>query len=62
MPSEGSVLVYPYVNETVPREQWAYWDLGFLTWGAAMVAGGWLLLRAGEQKTAAEPRLPAPRR
>jgi uncharacterized membrane protein len=24
-----------HVNETVPREQWIFWDLGFLIWGAA---------------------------
>src|SRR4029453_17920830 len=23
-----------HVNETVPREQWIFWDVGFLTWGA----------------------------
>lgn len=22
-----------HVNETVPREQWIYWDVGFLIWG-----------------------------
>ncbi len=33
-----------HVNETVPRAQWIWWDLGFLAWGAAMVLGGWLLL------------------
>jgi LPXTG-motif cell wall-anchored protein len=34
-----------HVNETVPREQWIYWDLGFLAWGAAMLAGGGIWLR-----------------
>ena len=34
-----------HVNETVPREQWIWWDLGFLLWGAAMIAGGWRLWR-----------------
>jgi uncharacterized membrane protein len=34
-----------HVNETVPRGQWIYWDLGFLVWGAAMLIGGWLLWR-----------------
>ena len=42
-----------HVNETVPREQWVYWDIGFLVWGVAMVAGGWLLLRRGRQETLA---------
>jgi uncharacterized membrane protein len=31
-----------HVNETVPQDQWIYWDLGFLVWGLAMLAGGWL--------------------
>jgi hypothetical protein len=40
-----------HVNETVPREQWIYWDLGSLGWGAAMLIGGWLLVRAGRRET-----------
>jgi uncharacterized membrane protein len=40
-----------HVNETVPREQWIYWDLGFLIWGAAMLIAGWLLLRSGQRAT-----------
>jgi uncharacterized membrane protein len=40
-----------HVNETVAREQWLYWDIGFLVWGAAMLIGGWLLLKAGQQQT-----------
>lgn len=36
-----------HVNETVPREQWVYWDIGFLIWGAAMLLGGLALLRRG---------------
>jgi uncharacterized membrane protein len=54
---EGTVnhhlLRLHHVNETVPREQWIYWDIGFLVWGAAMLIGGWLLLRAGRRDTAA---------
>jgi uncharacterized membrane protein len=34
-----------HVNETVPAELWFYWDIGFLAWGAAMLAGGWYLVR-----------------
>ena len=34
-----------HVNETVPREHWLWWDLGFLLWGAAMIAAGWWLWR-----------------
>jgi uncharacterized membrane protein len=40
------VLQLHHVNESVPREQWIYWDLGFLAWGAAMVIGGYWLLRS----------------
>jgi uncharacterized membrane protein len=43
-----------HVNETVPRDQWVWWDLGFLAWGAAMLLGGWLLMRAGRRETPAE--------
>jgi uncharacterized membrane protein len=28
-----------HVNETVPQSQWIYWDIGFLVWGALMLAG-----------------------
>jgi uncharacterized membrane protein len=38
----------------VPREQWIFWDAGFLTWGAAMLFGGWLLLRRGQHETVAK--------
>jgi uncharacterized membrane protein len=40
-----------HVNETVPVEEWIYWDLGFIIWGALMIVGGWLLLRAGQRET-----------
>ena len=43
-----------HVNETVPREQWIFWDLGFLAWGAAMLVAGWLLLKAGRRETVEE--------
>ncbi|HEX2552445.1 MAG TPA: DUF2243 domain-containing protein [Microvirga sp.] len=47
---EGAVnhhwLGLHHVNETAPREHWLAWDLAFLAWGAAMLAGGlWLLRR-----------------
>jgi uncharacterized membrane protein len=45
------ILRIHHVNETVPVSQWIYWDIGFLAWGAAMLVGGWLLLRSGEHKT-----------
>jgi uncharacterized membrane protein len=41
------ILGLHHVNETVPREQWVYWDVGFLVWGAAMLVGGWALYRSG---------------
>ena len=48
------VLGIHHVNETVPPEQWIYWDLAFLAWGAVMLIAGWFLLKAGEQQTAQE--------
>jgi uncharacterized membrane protein len=50
-----------HVNETVPREQWIYWDIGFLVWGAAMLLGGLYLLRRGQQETAARAAAFSPR-
>ena len=38
---DHQILGIHHVNETVPREQWIYWDLGFLLWGALMLVGGW---------------------
>jgi uncharacterized membrane protein len=40
-----------HVNETVPPDQWLYWDAGFLAWGAAMIVIGWRLKRAGAAQT-----------
>jgi len=40
------------VNETVPQDQWVYWDVGFLVWGAVMLIAGWYLKRAGRADTA----------
>ncbi|MDQ3780685.1 MAG: DUF2243 domain-containing protein [Chloroflexota bacterium] len=55
---EGSVdhhiLGIHHVNETVARDQWIYWDLAFLAWGAAMLAGGWYLKCRGEEELADE--------
>jgi uncharacterized membrane protein len=44
-----------HVNETVPREQWIYWDLGFFAWGAAMLIGGWFMLKTGRRETRYQP-------
>lgn len=49
---DHQILAIHHVNETAPREQWMYWDVGFLVWGAAMLVGGWLLWRAGRHATA----------
>jgi uncharacterized membrane protein len=49
------ILQIHHVNETVPVDQWVYWDVGFLLWGAAMLIGGRLLLNAGKRDTAAPP-------
>jgi uncharacterized membrane protein len=34
---DHQILGIHHVNETVPRETWIYWDLGFLAWGAIML-------------------------
>lgn len=46
------LLELHHVNETVPREHWIYWDLGFLIWGAAMVLSGLVLYLRGKQEEA----------
>jgi uncharacterized membrane protein len=46
---DHQLLGIHHVNETVPPEQWIYWDIGFLIWGALMWIGGWLLLSAGKR-------------
>jgi uncharacterized membrane protein len=45
------ILGIHHVNETVPPSQWIYWDVGFLAWGAAMLIGGWYLVRKGRRET-----------
>lgn len=45
------ILGIHHVNETVAKSQWVYWDVGFLAWGAAMLIGGWLVLKAGKRET-----------
>ena len=54
------ILGIHHVNETVPPEQWIYWDVGFLIWGAVMLIGGWRLLKRGEQQTPEEHTSPQP--
>lgn len=55
------ILGLHHVNETVPPEQWIYWDIGFLVWGAAMLIGGWLMLRSARRATAARATHRPPR-
>ena len=43
-----------HVNETAPREQWLWWDLAFLLWGAAMI-GGRLVALARQGRVRGEP-------
>lgn len=45
------ILGLHHVNETVPQEQWVYWDVGFLAWGALMLAAGIYLKRTGQAET-----------
>ncbi|MDQ3227277.1 MAG: DUF2243 domain-containing protein [Chloroflexota bacterium] len=47
---DHQILGIHHVNETVPREQWQWWDLGFLAWGALMLLGGWVMARTGDQQ------------
>jgi uncharacterized membrane protein len=49
---DHQILGLHHVNETGPKEQWMYWDVGFLIWGAAMLVGGWLLFRTGMRDSA----------
>ena len=49
------VLGIHHVNEAVPREQWVYWDVAFLVWGAAMLIGGLALYRSGKSRLTMEP-------
>jgi uncharacterized membrane protein len=50
------VLGIHHVNETVPRDHWVYWDIGFLLWGAVMLIGGWAIYRAGLEESPGETR------
>jgi len=51
---DHQLLGLHHVNETAPREQWIYWDIGFLLWGAAMLIGGWVIQRRGRQDSPGE--------
>jgi len=43
---DHQILGIHHVNETVPRDQWIYWDLGFLAFGALLLLAGWALARS----------------
>lgn len=49
-PINHHILGIHHVNETVARDLWQWWDIGFLIWGAAMLIAGWRLARAGEEE------------
>ena len=42
---DHQILGIHHVREDVPRDQWLYWDLGFLLWGLLMLLGGWWMTR-----------------
>jgi uncharacterized membrane protein len=50
---DHQLLGIHHVNETVAREDWIYWDVGFLNWGAAMLVVGWYLVNQGQRETPA---------
>jgi uncharacterized membrane protein len=47
---DHEILGIHHVNELVDVAQRFYWDMGFLLWGAAMIAMGWRLVRAGHDE------------
>lgn len=53
---DHQILGLHHVNETVPRAQWIYWDVGFLMLGAGILIGGWLLYRSGRQISSVDLR------
>jgi uncharacterized membrane protein len=36
-----------HVRQTVPREEWIWWDLGFLVLAVLLLLAGWWLVRSG---------------
>lgn len=45
---DHQVLGVHHVNELVAQSHRIYWDVGFLAWGLAMIAGGWAIVRTGK--------------
>ena len=50
------------IHHVRPGDNQLAWDLAFLAWGAAMLVGGWLLIRASERESGPVSRPEAPRR
>jgi uncharacterized membrane protein len=50
---DHELLGVHHVNELVPLDRRIYWDIAFLVWGAAMLVGGWALVRSGQRETMA---------
>jgi uncharacterized membrane protein len=48
---DHQILGVHHVNELVAQSQRMVWDVGFLAWGAAMLAVGWFMMRAGQRET-----------
>lgn len=42
---DHQILGIHHVNETVARSKWMFFDFGFLFWGAAMIAAGFVVGR-----------------
>ena len=51
---DHQILGLHHVNETVAREQWIVWDVGFLAWGAGMIVAGWWLVHTGRRASGGE--------
>jgi uncharacterized membrane protein len=49
---DHELLGVHHVNELVAPGDFIYWDMGFLVWGALMLAGGWALYRSGRGEQA----------
>ncbi len=50
---DHELLGVHHVNELVPLDRRIYWDIALLVWGAAMLVGGWALMRSGQRETMA---------
>lgn len=63
--AEGTInhhlLEIHHVNETVPQDQWIWWDLGFIAWGTIMLVVGVLMLRNRAEPPVVKMSVPPPR-